>query len=267
MNRITLVFTAVLALALVAPAPAALDRIVTEVAGAAGGLTKYMPEDATVVIAIDWSKLADTGLFEMLEDMADEETFEELEALGIDIEEDIKQVMLAVVIDDEDLDADPAVYIAVAGDLPSAKKFIKLYEEEEGEAPESRKVKGKTVYDVEDVDICFLPGVILLAPKEDVEADIANMLAGGLAANATLVSLMKDTDTKATVWAVAGLSKALRDAIAEAEEEENGDDETALKASAIKTVAFSFNYAKKVSLDAQVGFANKEAAAELSSPR
>jgi hypothetical protein len=222
-----------------------------------------MPEDATVVIDIYWSKLAETGLFEMLEEMADEETFEELEALGIDIEEDVKQVMLAVVIDDEDLEADPAVYIAVAGDLPSEKKFIKLYKEEEGEAPESRKVKGKTVYDVEDVDICFLPGVILLAPKEDVEADIANMLAGGLAANAKLASLIKDTNTKATVWAVANLSKALRDAIAEAEEEENGDEETALKASAIKTVAFSFNYAKKVSLDAQVAFTNKEAPNEL----
>ncbi len=263
MNRLTLVFTAVLALALAATASAAAGPIATAVEAAAGpaSLTKYMPKDATVVIAVDWSKLAETGLFDMIEEMSDEDTFEELEALGIDIEEDITQMMVAVVIDPEDIEADPAIYIAVAGNLPSEKKFVELYEEEEGEEPESRKVEGKTVYDIEDVDICFLPGVMLFAPKEDVEADIANMLTGGLAANATLTSLMKDTDTKATVWGVASLSKAVRDAIAE--EEENGDDETALKASALKSVAGSFNYAEKVALDVQIGFTNKEAAAEL----
>ncbi len=263
MNRIGFVLSAWLAVALVVLAPVPADAILPSLPGgmSAGAIGQYMPKDATVVVAVDVGKLVEAGVFDMVEEMGGEDAFEELKEIGIDLKKDIAQVMVGVVVDPDDPDDDPEVYIAIAGNFPSEKKFIELYKEEEGETPESRKVKGKTVYDMDEVDVCFLPGgpglpgVILLTPTEDVEADIAKMLggvAGSFLSSKELAPLMKDVNTKATVWVVASLPEALREAMAEDVKGAPFD------ISALKTVTAAFDYGNKVSLDIAMGFADEE---------
>jgi len=270
MNRTGVLFTAVLIAMLVVLAPvvvgAALPSLPVTVPGVAG-LAKYMPKDATLIALMNVSKLAETGLFDTIEGMAGEDAFEDLEDMDIDIRKDITQVMFGLVVNSEDPEEEPGVYIAVAGTLPK-EKLLASYEEEAGEAPEKTTVKGKTVYIMDETSVCFLPGVILMVPSDDGESDIANMLAGetnSVLANTTLAGLMKDANTKATIWGAASLSKALRDKIAEAEAEEAGEDgdESPLKFSALKTVVGSFDYADKTVLDVAIDFATKEAASTL----
>ena len=265
MNRVGLLLSAVLAVALLAPAvsDAALPSLPGGIPGGAG-ITQYMPKDSTVVISLNVSKLADAGLFEMVGDMANNmDDLEGLEALGVDIEKDIKQVMFALVVNAEDFEEDPEVYVAFAGNLPSEEKFVKVYTEEEGKAPDSKQIKGKTVFDIDgEVQMCFLPGVVLLVPTEDAESDITKMLAGAtgsMTANPALASLMGDVNTKATVWAVVNVTKEIREAIAE-----EGDAEgMPFDITALKTVAASFDYAENVSLDVTMNFDNGETPASL----
>jgi len=222
-------------------------------------VAKYMPKEATAVIAFNVARLAEAGLIDKLEETAGEDIFGDLEDLEIDLKKDISQVMVGLIIDpDED---EPEIYMAMAGDVLSEERFLKLYEEQEGEKPEAKTSGGKNVYDIEgEVQVCFLPGIMLLVPIEDSEADIAKMLggeAGGLLGNIELVSLMKDANTKASVWGIAAFSKELRQAMGEEAEDAPFDMST------LQNIAGSFDYTDKVALNVGLGFTNDDAPAAL----
>jgi hypothetical protein len=261
MKRIGIAVTALLAATVVVFAATAAQAATPSLpTTGAVDTARYIPKDSAFLITINVGKLAETGLFETLAQMGGEGAFEEMEALGIDPAEDIKQVMLGVVVNEDDIEEEPEVYIAMAGDFPEASTFIEAYKEEEGEEPESRKVKGETVYTFDEVDVCFLKGIILLAPMEDVEADIGKMLAGvenSVTRNTVLTGLMAGVNTKATVWGVANLPEALREMMGEDAEDAPFD------ISALKTVAGSFDYADKVKLDVGLGFTDEDAASGL----
>ena len=262
MNRMAMI-CAVLVVAVLVLGPVPSDAVtIPSLPGNvpnAAAVAKYMPKDATAVLAFNVARLAEAGLIDKIEELAGEDAFEDLEELEIDLEKDISQVMVGVIVDpDED---EPEIYMAMAGDVLSEKKFLELYEEQEGEKPKAKTIAGKNVYDIEgEVDVCFLPGVMLFVPTEDSEADIAKMLAGeagGFLANIELVSLMKDVNTKASIWGIAAFSKKLREAMGEDAEDAPFD------VSALKTIAGSFDYADKVALDVELAFANNDAPAAL----
>ena len=265
MNRIGMMLWAVLVVALLALAPVAADAITIPSlpggAADAGALAKYMPKDATVVVAFNVARLKEAGAIDRIETLLGEEIFEELEAMGIDLKKDVSQAMLGFVVNPgED---EPETYMAMAGDLLSEADFVKRYEEEEGEKPESKTVAGKNVYDIDGaVELCFLPGIMLLVPtEEDIGADITKMLGGetdSLLGNATLVALMKDVNTKASIWAIASLSEEIREAMAE-----EADEDAPFDVSTFKSVAGSFDYTEKILLNAVLGFTEEEAPTKL----
>lgn len=264
MNRMGFVLCVALAAALIVlgpvPANAAMPSLPSVSPG--GPVAQYMPKDSTVVIGVNVKSLAEAGVFDTISEMGGQELFDTFEAMSIDLTKDISEMMLGVVIDPENPDADPAVYLAIGGNLPSEAKFIELYEQEEGEKPESRKVGDKNVYDIDgEVDLCFLPGVLLLVPTEEATGDISKMLGGtqgSMLGNVKLASLMKDVNTKATVWAVASLPEALRTAMAE-------DSEGApIDVSALETVCAAFDYGETmVDLNVAIGFTDEETAKQL----
>jgi hypothetical protein len=262
MKRIGLVLCAVLGAALVGmapmPADSALPSLPTATAG--GGIMQYIPQNVTVLAGVSISKLAEAGLMDKLKEMGAEEALTALTELGIDPSKDITDLMLGVVINEEDPEGNPEVYIAVSGNFPAEDKFIAAYEKEEGEKPESRTVEGKTVYDMNGADVCFLPGVILVAPTEDAESDIAKMLAGAtksVAANTSMAALLKDANMKASVWGVAALPEALRNKMAE------NAEGAPVNISTLKTVVGSFDYAKKVALNIVLDFADEDTPTSL----
>jgi len=264
MNRIGFVLTVALAAALIALGPMPANAALPSLPGVSSGgaATQYMPKDSTIVIGVNVKSLAESGVFDTVKEMGGEELFDTFEAMSIDLTKDVSEVMLGIVIDPENPDNDPDVYVAFAGDLPSEAKFLELYEQEEGEAPESRNVEGKNVYNIDDeVDLCILPGVILLVPTEEGNADISKMLGGtqeSMLSNVKLASLLKDVNTKATVWAVASLPEALRQAMADDSEEAPFDP------SALETVCAAFNYGKTaVDLNVAIGFTDAETAQQL----
>jgi hypothetical protein len=259
MNRIG-VTGAVLAVVLVALAPVGADALLEEVVPAAGeaALAKYMPDDSTLVLSVNIGKLAETGLFEMVKGMGDGEGLAKLEELGINLEKDITQVMIGLIITAE---ADePEAYLAIAGTLPK-EKILAAYEEEMGEAAGTKTVAGQTVYEMDEAEICFLPGLLLVCPSDDGEADISKMLEAK-AISADLAGLIKNVNTKGTLWLAASLSQALRDAIAE-QEGEGTAEAGGLKFSALKSAVASFDYADTVALDATIGWTGEEPATQL----
>jgi len=267
MNRIGMI-GGVLAVVLLVLAPVASDAILEELVPKPGttALAKHMPSDSTLVVSMNVGKLAEAGLFDMIQGMGDGEGLEKLEGLGIDLEEDITEIMIGLVFAP---DADePEAYVAIAGELPK-EKILEAYEEEMDEAPGERKVGEHTVYEMDETEVCFLPGLVLLCPSDDGEADISKMLnAKGI--NVELAGLMKNVNTKGTAWVVASLSQQLRDAIAEDEEEEAEEEEgefeeapTALKLSALKTAVASFDYDEKVALDVALGWTSDKPANEI----
>jgi hypothetical protein len=257
MNRMGLALSAVLAVVLLALAPVPAAAVVPSLPGTASGaaaIVKYMPKDSTLAIAINVSKLAEAGVFDMIEQMAGEDAFAELKELGIDVKNDITDVMISLVFDPDQPD-EPQAYIAIAGKLPDKDKILAAYKEEMGEDAESKQVEGKTVYDMDEVDVCFLPDAILLAPTEDGGADIAKMLGGptnSLVANVGLAALMNDVNTKATVWVIGSFSDELREAMGQ------DDEDAPIDMSALKTLTASFDYAATVALDIAMGFADEE---------
>jgi hypothetical protein len=258
MNRIG-VIGAVLAALLVALVPSASNALLEQVAPAAGeaALAKYMPDNATLVLSLNWGKLADTGLFEMVQQMGDTQDLQALEEMGIDLKKDITQVMVGLIFAPDT--EEPEAYLAIAGNL-AKDKILAAYKTKMGEDPETKQVSGQTVYVMDEAQVCFLPGLVLVCPSDDGAADIAKML-GAKGVNADLAGLIKGVDTKATVWLAANLPQELRDAIAKQEEE--GDQPSSIKLSALKNAVLSFDYADTVALDATIGWTGEEPANEL----
>ncbi|MBN1917387.1 MAG: hypothetical protein JW889_05720 [Verrucomicrobia bacterium] len=228
----------------------------------AGGvdIAQYMPKDSTFLVTINVGKLAETGLFETVQQMGGEDAFAELEALGIDPAKDIEQFMIGIVVDRENPDNDPSVFMALSGTFPSADKFVEAYKAEQEEDPETREVDGKTVYTMDDVDFCFLDGVILAVPLESDASDIEKMLGGAaqsVASNAELTALMAKVNKKATMWAVASLPEELRAMMAEDAEDAPFDVST------LQTLTGAFDYAQKVVLDVALGFTEEDGAQSL----
>jgi len=254
MNRTGLALTALVVAVVLAfaTAQAATPSLPTGAGGA--DITQYMPKNSSILVSINVSKLANTGIFDTLKQMAGEEAFAELTALGIDPAKDIKQLMVGVVVDRENPENDPAVYMALSGNFPPASKFIEAYKAAEESDPETREVGGKTIYTMDDMDWCFLDGVVLLVPLE-ADADVAQMLGGvkeSVVQNVELTGLMKNVNTQATVWGIASLPEELRAVMAEDGENAPFDVKT------LQTISGSFDYAEKVAADVVFGFTGEE---------
>jgi hypothetical protein len=260
MNRIG-VIGAVLAAVLVALAPSASNALLEQIAPPAGeaALAKYMPDNSTMVLSINVGKLAEAGLFDMIKGMGDGEGLGKLEGLGINIEKDITQVMIGLTFTADS--AEPEVYLAIAGNV-SKDKILEAYKTEMGEDAGTKTVAGQTVYEMDQAEVCFLPGLVLLCPSGDGEADIAKML-GAKGVGADLVGLMNNVNTKATAWLAASLPQELRDAIAQQEGAGDSEMPSTIKLSALKSAVASFDYADTVALDATIGWTGNEPANEL----
>ena len=255
MNRTAFVLIALLGAVLLTltTAQAAVPSLPTGAGGA--DIAQYMPKDSTFLVTINVGKLAETDLLDVIKNMGGNEAFAELEALGIDPAKDIKQFMVGVVVDRENPDNDPGVYMALSGNFPPAAKFVEAYKAEQEDDPETRQEGGKTIYTMDEVDWCFLEGVVLLVPLESGDADIAKMLGGAqnsAMTNADLLPLIKNVNAKATVWAVASLPEELRKALAE------NADEAPFDVSTLQTLTAAFDYDKNVALDVALGFTGEE---------
>jgi hypothetical protein len=264
MNRMGFVLTVALAAAFVALGPVPANAALPSLPGVSPGsaTAQYIPKDSSIVVGVNVEKLAEGGVFDTLEGMGGEEMFGDLEEMGIDLTEDVSEVMVGLVFNAENPEAEPGVYFALYGELPSAEEVLKFYEESTGETPESRTVEGKTVYNFDgEADVCVLPGAILVAPTGESYADIGKMLAGteaSVLSNPKIAALMKDVNTKASIWGVASLPEAVRQAMAE-------DGEGApVDLSALETICGSFDLGETaVDLSIACGFTNAETAQQV----
>ncbi len=264
MNRMGFVLSVALAAALIALGPMPANAALPSLPGVSSGgpTTQYMPKDSSIVLGVNVEKLAEGGVFDTLEGMGGEEMFGDLEEMGIDLTEGVSEVMVGLVFNAENPEAEPGVYFALYGELPSAEEVLKFYEESTGETPESRTVEGKTVYNFDgERDVCILPGVILLVPTEEGSGDIAKMLGGtetSVLTNPKIAALMKDVNTKASIWGVASLPEALRATMADDSEEAQFDP------SALETVCGAFDYGETaVDLNVAIGFTDAETAQQF----
>jgi hypothetical protein len=208
-------------------------------------LISYIPNDAQLLLSVNWENLSKTDLIDMAKAQLGED-FQIIEAMGIDIKNDIKHAILGITFDEQ-----PMAYGIIAGSFDEAK-IMKTFKDQGAEVT-TKKIGAAKVYSIEGLYFTFKPEGVLFAASEGegTEEAFKNMLNVGednLANNEDMSNLVKDTDTTATAWGVFVIPEMLRGQMKEDSEEVPFDVDT------LKSVGASLNYAEKVSMKGAVYF-------------
>ena len=217
-------------------------------------LISYIPEDAQLLISINWENLAKTDLLDLAKAQLGED-FQIIEAMGVDIKSDIQHAILGITFDEE-----PIAYGIVAGKFNEAK-IMKTFKDQGAEV-ESKKIGGKKAYALEGLYFIFAPeGVLFTASEgEGTEQAFEKMLTVGeknLANNQKMVKLVTDTDTSATAWGVFVIPDKLK------EEMKSDSEEIPFDVDAVQSIGSSLNYAEKILFKGAIHFSKKGEADKL----
>ena len=129
MRRKTTVSILVAVLALIVVFSSADAQLLKRIIKAKGGggsdiveLISLIPDDAQLLLSLNWENLAKTDLIEMGKEQLGED-LEIIKQIGIDIDKDIKHVILGITFEDE-----PEFYGVIAGSFDE-EKIMKLVSE------------------------------------------------------------------------------------------------------------------------------------------
>ena len=217
-------------------------------------LISNIPDDAQILLSINWENLAKTSLIDMIKEMLAED-YEIIEQMGIDIHNDIKHVILAITFEEE-----PEFYGVIAGNFDS-KKILNLVEEAGAEIDKT-KMGTHTVYAIEDLFLTFTKtGVLFAGSDAGGKGIMEKMLKVGkknLANDKSMVRLVQDTDTSATGWAAIIIPEQLREEMAG-----GGGDELPFDIDTLRMANFSLDYGKTITLKGGIHFSKSSESENL----
>jgi hypothetical protein len=217
-------------------------------------LISNIPDDAQILLSVNWENLAKTELLEMGKQALGED-FAIIEQMGIDVEKDVKHLIFALTLEEQ-----PDVYGVLAGSFDS-KKIIGLIEESGGEVERTR-MGPHTVYAIETLYLTFTDtGVLFAASETDGEGAMEKMLRAGrgnLANNEEMVDLVEDVDTSATAWGTVIITDEVREEMAA-----DAGDEVPFDIESLRMANMSLDYGRTVTLEAAVYFSRSSESEKL----
>ena len=206
-------------------------------------LISKMPAEVDLLISINWENLAKTNLteFALKAYFGD---ISELWNIGVDLRKDIKHLIIGSILGNES-----KYYGVIAGNF-DGKKIIENFKQADIEIRET-KVGNVTAYVFEEIYFIFTnQSIIFAGSNRGDDSAMKKILSIGdrnIGHNAEMMSLIKQSETSATVWGAVIITESMKQDFPE-------DDFMPFDFQKLRTATFFMNYAESVNAKAFINF-------------